>query len=64
MGIVQFVKKLWDDPAPMREAASAQSGGDESGWRRLTGDGFGQLNERDLQPMEQDRMQKLAEYLW
>lgn len=64
MGMIQFIKELWSGSTPMREAALTQGGGDESGWRRLTGDGFGQLNERDLQPMAQDRMQKISEYLW
>ncbi|WP_226462683.1 phage portal protein [Hydrogenophaga taeniospiralis] len=50
-------------PAPMREAASAQ-GSDEPGWRRLSGDGLSSQNDRDLSPMAQDRMQKVAEYLW
>lgn len=50
-------------PTPMREAASAQ-GSDEPGWRRLSGDGLSSQNERDLSPMAQDRMQKVAEYLW
>lgn len=50
-------------PAPMREASSAQ-GTDDAGWRRLTGDGLSNQNDRDLTPMAQDRMQKLAEYLW
>ena len=49
---------------PMREAASAQGSSDEAGWRRLSGDGLSGSNERDLSPMAQDRMQKLAEYLW
>ena len=47
---------------PMREAASAQGNGEE-GWRRLSG-GLETINDRDLAPMAQDRMQKLAEYLW
>ena len=51
------------EPAPTREAASAQ-GADEPGWRRLSGDGLSNQNDRDLSPMAQDRMQKLAEYLW
>ena len=46
----------------MREAASAQGNGEE-GWRRVSG-GLETINERDLAPMAQDRMQKLAEYLW
>lgn len=50
-------------PAPMREAAGAQ-GTDEPGWRKLSGDGLSSQNERDLAPMAQDRMQKLAEHLW
>ncbi len=52
-----------DAVSPMREAASAQGQGDE-GWRRLSGDGLASINDRDLAPMAQDRMQKLAEYLW
>ena len=50
-------------PAPVREAAVAQ-GNNEPGWRRLSGDGLHSQNERDLAPMAQDRMQKLAEHLW
>lgn len=49
--------------APVREAASAQ-GHSDSGWRQLNGNGLDTINERDLAPMAQDRMQKLAEYLW
>ena len=49
--------------APVREAAAAQ-GNNEPGWRRLSGDGLAGQNERDLAPMAQDRMQKLAEHLW
>lgn len=49
---------------PMREAAASSQGKDEPGYRRLTGDGGGNLNDRDLTPMAQDRMQKLAEGLW
>lgn len=45
------------------EAASSQSL-DEPGYTRLTGDGLGKYNERDLMPMAQDRMAKLAEFLW
>ncbi|MGJ7611826.1 MULTISPECIES: hypothetical protein [unclassified Variovorax] len=45
------------------EASSAQSAA-EPGWTRLTGDGTGKQNERDLTPLAQDRMQKLAEWLW
>ena len=46
----------------LREAVSAQGDGEE-GWRRLSG-GLEAMNDRDLAPMAQDRMQKLAEYLW
>lgn len=49
---------------PVREAASAQGSSEEAGWRRLTGDGLAGTSDRDLQPLAQDRMQKLAEYLW
>lgn len=54
-----------DEPAasPVREAASSQSL-DEPGFSRLTGDGLAKYNERDLMPLAQDRMQKLAEFLW
>lgn len=54
-------------PAPMREAAAsqgAQADPDEAGWTRLSGDGEGAANRHDLTPMSQDRMQRLAEYLW
>ena len=47
----------------VQEASSSQ-GADEPGWRRLTGDGLASYNDRDLMPMQQDRMQRLAEYLW
>lgn len=49
---------------PVREAAGAQGDRDEAGWRRLSGNGTAGMNERDLEPLAQDRMQKLAEYLW
>jgi hypothetical protein len=51
------------ESAPVREAAASQSE-DEPGFRRLTGDGLTKYNDRDLTPLAQDRMQKLAEYLW
>lgn len=44
---------------PLREAAGATIDPDEDQWRKLTGDG-----RRDLSPMTQQRMQKLAHYLW
>lgn len=74
-GIRDKVKEWWAPSAPapltttqtttqsMREAAGTQSAS-EPGWTRLTGDGLGKHNERDLQPLAQDRMQKLAEWLW
>ena len=51
------------EPAPrvetMREAAGTYVDADEDQWRKLTGDA-----NRDLSPMTQDRMQKMAAYLW
>ncbi len=44
---------------PMREATGVTVDADEDQWRRLTGDG-----NRDLAPVTQDRMQKMAHYLW
>jgi hypothetical protein len=50
---------------PVREAAMAQGDrADDAGWRRISGDGLASMNDRDLEPMAQERMQKLAEYLW
>lgn len=46
-------------PKPLREAAGATVDADDDQWRRLTGDG-----QRDLAPMTQDRMQRLAHYQW
>lgn len=63
MEAVGFTAAVDPAPVPVREAASAQ-GSDEPGWRRLSGDGLSSQNDRDLSPMAQDRMQKLAEYLW
>lgn len=52
-------------PAPVRESAGINGlGDDESGWTRLTANGVGTSNTRDLTPMSHDRMQRLAEYLW
>lgn len=42
-----------------REAAGTSVDADEEGWRRLTGNG-----QRDLAPLTQDRMQRLAHYQW
>jgi len=50
-------------PVTVRESASAQ-GNDDASWRRLSGDSLSKQNDRDLSPMAQDRMQKVAEYLW
>lgn len=47
------------ETAPLREAAGTTVDADDSEWRRLTGDG-----NRDLSPVTQDRMQKMAHYLW
>lgn len=44
---------------PLREAAGVSIDADEDQWRKLTTDG-----RRDLAPMTQLRMQKLAHYLW
>lgn len=44
---------------PLREAAGITVDADEDQWRKLTGDA-----DRDLAPMTQARMQKLAAYLW
>lgn len=41
------------------EAAGSTIDDDEDQWRPLTGN-----NDRDLQPVKQDRMQKLAKFLW
>lgn len=42
-----------------REAAGTSVDADDDQWRRLTGDG-----QRDLAPLTQDRMQRLAHYAW
>lgn len=44
------------------ESAGAQSNEDDEGWTRLSGDYAG--SRRDLAPMRQDRMQRIAEWLW
>jgi len=44
---------------PLREAAGTTVDTDEENWRRLTGDG-----RRDLTPLTQQRMQRLAHYQW
>ena len=51
--------------AALREAAAApDTARDEAGWRRLGAERLTAMNERDLTPMAQARMQKLSEYLW
>ena len=70
MGLTSFFKALVGagaDATPMRESTgpvASQGHSDETGWRRLSGDGLSSINDRDLTPMAQERMQKLAEYLW
>lgn len=46
-------------PKEFREAVGVTVDADEDQWRKLTGDG-----NRDLAPLTQDRMQKLAHYVW
>lgn len=46
-------------PAHFREAVGATVDADEEGWRKLSGD-----TRRDLDPMTQERMQKLSHYVW
>ena len=50
--------------APVRESAGANvDADDETGWTRLSASGD-TGGARDLTPMSQDRMQRLAEFLW
>lgn len=44
---------------PTREAAGVTLDDDDTGWRRLGGE-----RKRDLTPLAQEKMQKLAAYLW
>lgn len=46
-------------PTEFREAAGRSVDADDEQWRRLTGDG-----QRDLSPLTQDRMQRLAHFAW
>lgn len=46
-------------PEPLREAVGATIDPDEDQWRPISGDAG-----RDLAPMTQSRMQKMAAYLW
>lgn len=54
-----FPEKPAEPAAPMREAAGVTVDADDDQWRKLTGDA-----NRDLSPMTQQRMQKLAAFLW
>lgn len=51
-------------PAAGRVTEATSVPASEPGWTRLTGDGSGTHNARDLTPIAQDRMQRLAEWLW
>jgi len=65
--ITSAIRAFASSPATEKrvtEAAAGLQSLDEPGYTRLTGDGLGRYNERDLAPMAQDRMQRLAEYLW
>lgn len=62
MGI--FNAALGDPGQPVKEAAFREAVGvtidaDEDQWRKLTGN-----SQRDLTPLTQSRMQKIAHYLW
>lgn len=66
MSIVNAVKAWWAgsdgamaEKAAVREAAGVTVDADDDQWRRLTGNA-----DRDLAPMTQARMQRLAVYLW
>lgn len=60
-----FVGAQQEPERPVREAAGSQSTADEPGWTRLSGmEGADGYNRRDLTPLSQERMQRLAEWLW
>jgi hypothetical protein len=63
--LLQRVRAALKPTAPQRvtEAAGASGEDDEDGWTRLSASG-GTPGGRDLTPMSQDRMQRIAEYLW
>lgn len=70
MALLDFLKTILIGPpvveqAPVREAAgfNGLQDEDETGWTRLTAEG-GSYNRHDLTPLSQDRMQRVAEYLW
>src|SRR5574341_1328872 len=62
---MSFLEAAVPDPGqPVKEAAFREAFGttidaDEDQWRKLTGD-----YSRDLNPMDQARMQKIGHYLW
>src|SRR3990172_8504802 len=62
---VSLVHAALPEPGqPLKESAFREAYGetidaDEDQWRKLTGDG-----NRDLTPLTQQRMQKIAHYLW
>jgi len=59
----EFIDPITDElpaaPAAFREAAGVTVDADEEQWRKLTGDA-----DRDLSPMTQVKMQKIAHWLW
>ena len=63
--LLDVLGSILPDPGqPVKEAAFREAYGqaidpDEDQWRKLTGDA-----QRDLTPMNQQRMQKVAHYLW
>lgn len=74
MGIFSRLQKYWghlmegwnytappldDATTPLREAAGVNVDEDDGQWRRLTGD-----TGRDLSPLTQERMQRIAASLW
>ncbi len=58
---VRATVRAWLDSKeePFREAAGTSIDPDEDQWRKLTGDA-----NRDLAPLTQSRMQRIAHYLW
>lgn len=63
---IDKLKGLWpegDAPQPVKEAVGNQSAEEDDGYRRISDDGQG-VGRRDLMPVAQDRMQRIAEWLW
>lgn len=59
-GVARFVEAaepLPDDGAP---GAAGTTRDNDAGWKRISG----RIGQRDLQPMDQTRMQELAAYVW